>query len=353
MKIKNKKLLIGSIFIVVCLVIGGCYVAYKKVFYKDPKPNVSSNQTKKSNPETIVKTPEAPKYYAPFTGEEISQEVSKNAAFFAIIENSPDARPQSGLYAADIVYETMAEGGIPRFIALFQKNSPDKIGPIRSARPYFLDITKEYNLPFAHCGYSEEARMQIENQKLMSLNEFTYGSSFYRSTDRKAPHNLYSTADNLRKLASSLNYVKPSNMSLKFDKSYWDNTSFTAANNVLIKLNYSYNTSYTFKDGLYYKSMDGKAAIDKETSTPLTAKNIVIQITDMSIQNDNLHINIRLNGSGEGYLISNGKYLKIKWHKDSTDSQTILKDEAGNQVFLNPGNIWWHIIDKYGTVTFN
>ena len=108
-----------------------------------------------------------------------------------VIENSKASRPQSGLNDADIVYETMAEGGISRFIALFQKNDAKVIGPVRSLRPYFIDISEEYNLPFAHCGGSDEALACVKSENLMSMDEMANSSSYWRDSVRKAPHNLH------------------------------------------------------------------------------------------------------------------------------------------------------------------
>ncbi|MFQ6847416.1 MAG: DUF3048 domain-containing protein, partial [Clostridium perfringens] len=86
---------------------------------------------------------------SPYTGKILESDSIDNIPFMCIIENSRAARPQSGLSEADIVYETMAEAGIPRFLAVFYENSPEVIGPVRSVRPYFLDISKEHDLPFA------------------------------------------------------------------------------------------------------------------------------------------------------------------------------------------------------------
>ena len=152
----------------------------------------------------------------------------------------------------------MAEGGTPRFIALFQSGNAEKIGPIRSARPYFLDISKEYNLPFAHCGGSEEALNEIKNKNLMSMNEMAYASTYWRDKVRKAPHNLYTSTEKLRELVKTKNYVKAPTVKLKFDKSYWDSDKLSPATNVLLKMNRLYNTSYIYRDGLYLKSMDGE-----------------------------------------------------------------------------------------------
>ena len=224
------------------------------------------------------------KYFSPYTGEEVKKEVLDNIAVLAIVENSEAARPQSGLNAADIVYETMAEGGIPRFIALFQSGDAQKIGPIRSARSYFLDISKEYNLPFAHCGGSAEALDEIKNENLMSMNEMTNASTYWRDSIRKAPHNLYTSTEKLRELVKTKNYIKAPTVKLKFDKSYWDNDKLPKATDVLLKMNKYYNTSYTYKDGLYLKSMDGKSSTNKEDKLPLAFKNIVVQITSIKIQ---------------------------------------------------------------------
>lgn len=285
-------------------------------------------------------------YYAPYTGEKIDANTFNNIPFMAIIENSKDARPQSGLSKADIVYETMAEGGIPRFIALFQKNDPNKIGPIRSARAYFLNISKEYSLPFAHCGYSDEARAMIENEKLMSLNEFFYGKYYLRDNQRKAPHNLYTSAASLRNIIQEKGNNKPNNIKFAFDKNFWTSENLNVANNIDLKLNRYYETDYSFRNGKYYKAMDGENSIDKENNIPITAINIIIQITDIKLQKDNQHLDIALVGEGTGYAFSNGKYTKIIWSKKDMTSQTILKDENGLDLKLSPGNTWWHIIDK-------
>lgn len=285
------------------------------------------------------------KYFSPYTGEEITKETYDNIPVMTIIENSNDARPQSGLNNADIIYETMAEGGIPRFIALFQKNNADKIGPIRSARPYFIDISEEYNLPFAHCGGSEDALNKIKNENLMSLNEMRYTSTYWRDTERKAPHNLYTSTTKLRSLAKTKGYISPTNVNLSFDKKYWDNQSLAAANEILLKMNRFYNTSYSFKNGFYNKSMNSVPSINKEDNSQLSFKNIVIQITSIKLQKDGSHLDIALVGEGTGYIISNGKYIKMKWYKTDLKTQTILKDESGKTIPLNPGNTWWNIVD--------
>ena len=334
--LKNKSKLLLCIIISISFIAQGCS--------KKAESTATPGQSKTTKTETSVNTPQ--KYFSPYTGEEVKKEVLDNIAVLAIVENSVSARPQSGLNAADIVYETMAEGGTPRFMALFQKGNAEKVGPIRSARAYFLDISKEYNLPFAHCGGSAEALVEIKNKNLMSMNEMTNASTYWRDNERKAPHNLYTSTKKLRELVKTKNFTSTPTVKLKFDKSYWDNDKLSKATNVLLKINNLYNTSYTYKDGLYLKSMDGKSSTNKEDKLPLTFKNIVVQITSIKTQADGSHLDIALVGKGDGYVISNGKFIKMHWTKKDAMSQTLLTDEKGNDLPLNPGKTWWNIVDK-------
>lgn len=336
MKLKIRKILALSMVI---FILSGCGKINTK---KDTDKKDVLNQ----NIEEIEET-EKPKEdtKSPYTGEVLEDKVKDNLPIMTIVENSKAARPQSGLSFADIVFETMAEGGIPRFIALFHKDTPSKIGPIRSARAYFIDISKDFNLPFAHCGGSEEALNMISSQKLMSMNEMRYGSYYYRDKARKAPHNLYTSYDKLSALAKKQGYNKEAKSNLTFDNKYFQNNELLNCNELLLKLNSSYSTNYVFKDGLYYKSMDGKEMIDDLTKKTIGVTNIVIQVTTIKLQEDGKHLTINTKGSGDGYVISNGKYIKCKWEKKDNNSQPVFKDSSGKIVPLSEGKTWWHIID--------
>lgn len=306
---------------------------------KNNPESISSNETKKQE------------FYSPYTGEKVNENTYNNQAYMAIIENSKPARPQYGINDADIVFETMAEGGIPRFLALFQKNKVDKIGPIRSMRPYFLNLTKEYNLPFAHCGGSQEALNMISNENLMSINEIKCGSYFWRDRKRKSPHNLFTSSNKLLNAIKEKNYTScNSSNKLIFQDDYWANNSFSNAHTIILNLNKYYNTKYSYKDGYYVKFMDNTPSIDKNNNKQVKTKNIVIQKTNMKLQKDNLHISINLIGEGDALVFSNGKYINARWFKKDLESKTLLKDKNGNEIPLSCGNTWWHIIDTKSKV---
>ena len=340
---KNKILLIG--LVTASIAFSSCNVGKKSV------PSVGeSKPTFNENISNFERQNQTQKFFLPYTGEETSKENVDKVAFMAIIENSTDARPQSGISKADFTFETMAEGGIPRFIALFQKNTVKEIGPIRSARSYFIDISKEFKLPFAHCGGSEDALNSIKAQNLMSLNEMTNGSYYWRDKTRKAPHNLYTSSEKLIELIKKKNYTNKENEKIKFDSEYWENDALPKANMVKLTLNRFYNTHYEFQDGRYMKYMDNVKTIDKAYNEPVAVKNVVIQKTSITLNKDKIHVDIPLVGKGEGYVISNGKYQRINWFKESLDSPTILKDLDGKEVPLSEGNTWWNIIDKNNVV---
>lgn len=330
-------------FIICCLALIGCSFPINPKEDAAPKkeelPTINTtNNTENQQRQVNVSL---------YTGEQLSKEEMTNLPFMAIIENSSLSRPQSGLSEADLVYETMAEGGIPRFLALFQKNNPQKIGPIRSIRPYFISIAQEYSLPFAHCGGSDEALDSIkDNPSIKSINEIVNSSYFWRDTKRKAPHNLYTSSDKIRKFISDKKLKSNGASFLYFDDKSWDNLTFQTATEVSLKLNRSYNTFYIYKNNKYIKSMDGKEAFDANNNTPLAFTNIVVQKTPIKLEEDKLHLDITLVGSGDGYIFSKGKVEKIKWNKKSAGSPTELLDEQGNKVPLAKGNTIWHIIDK-------
>lgn len=314
--------------------------------------DISSEQSKET--EEPESTANNENFYNYYTGEKCLEDDNGATSFMAMIENSTLSRPQSGLSDADIIYETSAEGGIPRFIALFHTNKPSVIGPIRSVRPYFIDIAKEFNLPFAHCGGSDEALKIIEkDQSLVSINEISNGSYFWRDKTRKAPHNLYTSFDNIQKYLNDKNKKINNSPFNTFNEDFYNNNQLKSVNSIDIIINNNYSTNYTYKDGYFLKFMDSKEAMDKNNNKQLAFTNIIIQKTDISLSSDKLHLNIRLSGEGEGLLLSKGKILNIKWKKTANDSKTTLYDTSNNEVPLSPGKTIWHIVDSKTIININ
>lgn len=289
-----------------------------------------------------------------YTGENVNESTNSNIPFMVMIENSVSSRPQSGLGSADVIYETSAEGGIPRFMALFHKDSSNTIGPVRSVRPYFLDLALENNLPFAHCGGSADALTSIsQDDSIMSINEISNGEYFWRDKKRESPHNLYTSSSKLLDSITDKNFLSVPKPFAEFNKDYYSNESLNSVSNLMLNLNKNYDTSYVYEDNVYKKSMDGIIALDAETNKQLSFSNVVIQKTTISLQDDNLHLDIDLIGEGEGYIFSNGKYVNVIWKKETANSKTTFYDINGDVVPLSPGKTIWHILNNDSEITFN
>ncbi|MGL5647327.1 MAG: DUF3048 domain-containing protein [Clostridium sp.] len=297
-----------------------------------------------------IEEPAKKEYLSPYTGEKITEQDLNKTPYMVIVENSTNSRPQSGLSQADIIYETSAEGGIPRFLALFHKNTPEKIGPVRSVRPYFLTLAKEHSLAFGHCGGSSDALKTIDNEdSLMSLNEMKNPSSYFRDSDRKAPHNLYTTSEHMLNLIKSKGYSEVSKDFFKFTTDSLSDIS-DKATEIHITPNNIYNTTYKFSNNKYTKYMDGELATDSNTNEPLSFSNILVQKTNIALNSDGSHLDIDIIGTGTGYLFSNGKKIDITWEKTSETTQTKFYDKSKKEIELSPGNTIINIIDTNATV---
>ena len=148
-------------------------------------------------PLKIVEVPKPTTEASNLTGLKVPIGTNKRPVTAVMIENSPDARPQSGLRDAGVVFEAVAEGGITRFLALFQDTKPDYVGPVRSARPYYVRWMLGFDANYAHAGGSGKALAMIRELNVRDIDHGANGSRFDRVSSRYAPHNLYTSIDRL------------------------------------------------------------------------------------------------------------------------------------------------------------
>lgn len=265
-----------------------------------------------------------------------------------MINNIPEAWPQSGIYAADYVYEMLVEGGITRLMAVYTtKSDIEKIGPIRSARHNFLDITMEYNAIYAHFGGSPKAFEDIGKLKIPSLNGIPLdGKMYWRDSTRKAPHNAYTSISKTLEYAQKFGFDKEIGM----DKFLFNNnqTVLTGNDAISIKIPYSIShiTSYQYDNatGLYNRFMRNVPHVDGLINKQLTAKNIIIQFAKNNTMDDENRQEIYLVGNGKGYYITDGKYISINWKKSARNEKTFYYDQFGKEILLNKGQTWIQIV---------
>ena len=304
-------------------------------------------------------TPTPTPVYAPLTGLPTDAAAAAQPVVGVMIENLyPDARPQSGLKDAGVVYEALAEGGITRFLAIFQEPAPLNIGPVRSLRPYYLDWGLEYNIPVAHAGGSEPALAAVGPLGLKDINALVYdGSYFVRTRDRVAPHNLYTTQSLLAQVVSKLGFANPPDF--KPVPRTADHPASPAPHptiNIAFSTNpYAVKYQYDAASNSYARFMGGAAHMDRNTNTQIMVKNVVVEFVPTSYgtqSNGKPETDYALIGKGNALVFEDGNATAATWSKADDHSPTTLIDAAGKPITFNRGNTWYSVVPTGNSVTY-
>lgn len=271
-----------------------------------------------------------------------------------MIDNQKDAWHHSGLNNAYMVYEIIVEGGITRMMALFKDNLPDSVGPVRSARPYYIDYALENDAIYAHFGHTIQAMDDIEGLGINDIEGLYYdGTTYWREKKFAAPHNVYTSKEKLESRIADLGY-RTTSTDKGFNYSYDDYNLESDKSAIELSLRYSdyQKTSYEYDaDAKVYKRfMGGKAHSDYLTDEQFIAKNIIVIHVQNAALNDTREVpdkgyqklfNI---GEGTGYFFTNGEYVEITWKKDSRSAKTQYFDNAGEEIKLNDGITYVQIV---------
>lgn len=297
--------------------------------------------------ENVQKDPVEMAHQYPLTGM-ATKEVSETRAVAVMVNNHPDARPQSGLQKADIVYELLAEGNVTRFLAIFQSEKPEKIGPVRSAREYYIKLAKAYDSLFIAHGYSPDAKEMLDDGYIDHLNGMQYdGSLFKRSSDRVAPHNSYITYEKIVEGAEKNNFtMKKAPEPLKFltkddvaklDGPAAKKVTVTYLNNQTFTATYEYDN----KSGKYKRFSNGIQTVDYETEEPVLLDNIFIVETAHQTIDSAGRRNIDLTSGGRAYLLQKGLLREVEWI--SQDGR-IVPSLNGAVIGFAPGKTWINVV---------
>ncbi len=294
-----------------------------------------------------------------------------------MIENSVDARPQSGLSFADVVYEAVAEGGITRFLSVFYCQDAGFVGPVRSARTYFLDFISEYGaFPlYAHVGGANtpgkaNALGQIVDygwSVYNDLNQFSIGFPTFKRDESRlgrsvaTEHTMYSTTRALWNVGKDRGLTNKDEDGNSWDESFveysFKNDAATSergtsqivdVNFWTSQPNFSVKWVYDPTTNLYMRSVGGEKHLDNNTKKQLSAKNVVILYMSEGRANDgyegNLHMLYGTKGTGDAVIFQDGKQIKGEWSKDDRESRTMLTDASGKKISFNRGVIWFQIV---------
>jgi hypothetical protein len=290
----------------------------------------------------IEKPKPAVKYYSPLTGELVSDEAAtKQEVNGVMIENSPDARPQSGIKNSGVVFEAIAEGGITRFLVLFQQEKPQLIGPVRSLRLYDIDWLDAFDAGIAHVGGSAQALAEIRNGSHKDLDQFFNSGSYWRASDRYSPHNVYTSSDRLDALNASKGYT--TSTFTGFSRTDGKPVTKPDASNINITISSSlYNSSYTYdsKTNTYARSQAGSPHLDREDGQITPSVVVALRVDETSELQDGYREVITTTGNGNATIFQNGTAIAATWHKADPKAQLSFTDAAGKDIPLVRGQTW-------------
>lgn len=339
---------IAVIISLLLIIIGFYYISSisKKTFpYLKKKKEVFES--------TAIIIDDLPKTFCPLCGVQVNEgQVFKPIA--VIIDNHNAALPHKGVNSACMVIETLAEGGITRLQAFYAHNHPKVVGPVRSARIYFVDFALSYKALLSHCGGSPEALSALFRLPI-DLDQIRFSYPYFRDRSRRAPHNLYAHFDRFFIQAKNLGYdLNPVRESFF---TFGEETPISTATVSKISVPfssaaYSVNWIYDVQSDTFIRYTKKGRYVDELTNEPPKVKNIVIIRTMMGVKDNKGRLDIKISGKGEAWFII-GQYLtKGYWQKDIGKSFKFYR-ESGDEVIFKPGMIWIEILPEISYPKFS
>ena len=333
---KNKGVRILIIVLVILIIVAGGVLAYKIV------------QDKK---ETEPVTEENNVIVAPVEEKKVQIFQGNDRPIAVMIDNHNLAWPQGGLNQAYMVYEIIVEGGETRLMALFKGVDVEKIGPVRSARHYFIDYAMENDAIYTHFGQSPQAQSDLKKYSIDDINGIAEdGTTFWRVKDKSAPHNAATSTEKLLQSAKNKKYRTTSSeesvLNYVTDEVNLEDgqgaVSVTIPHSTLQVVKYFYDE----ENKVYQRYARNREQTDWTTGEPVTTKNIIITFCDNYTLTDSENKGrqgLKNIGTFDGYYITNGKAIKIKCIKEDRQSQTKYEDLEGNEIKVNDGNTFVQI----------
>jgi hypothetical protein len=280
----------------------------------------------------------------PLTGERAATEIVRPQVYSVMVENFSEAWPLAGVEEAFLVIEAPVEAEIPRFEAFYYEGqSVEKIGPVRSARPYYLDWAEEFDALYAHCGGSPAALSLISAGETLDLNEFWNGKYFWRADDRYAPHNIYTSSELLTAAATFLAVSEPSYGLWTFkDDQPAENLGET---DLFIEDGLAYRTGWHYDSANNnYIRWQGSANTTSEDGEAVVADNVAVVYTPISVLDQIGRLELETVGQGTAMVFQDGRKIPAVWKKESADERLRFFAEDGKEISWNAGTTWIEVI---------
>jgi len=350
---KNKKIILIIVAVIILLVVIGAIFTLSK-------QDEAENETNNSIGEEQIDIPVD-------NTVDIVDINSTSRPFAVTVNNTPVAvKVQEGLNKAYLVYEIPTEGNTSRLLAFFKDVEDVKVGTIRSARHNFIDYSLESDAIYCSFGWSHYAQDDLQKNKSIDYIQGLFDKPFWRENPEKiaSEHTAYTSIAKLRDYAKSknisLNSSSASNtILLNYNTSDVDlskKEGAIVANNVDVSYSSSFNTSFKYdgENKIYNRFENGQANIDYATKEQFNAKNIIVQKVEYNVCDDNYYWNLHLEGnSGEGYFISNGYAVPIKWSKSGRNDKTKYTYLDGTEIEVSDGRTYIEVLLTSQKLTIN
>jgi len=315
-------------------------------------------ENKENEPNITADSPIENQVRSKLSGQFIDRECADHVPYAVMYSNVSDAMPQANISQADVVFEALVEGKITRMCCLFEdKTALEKIGPVRSCRTYFLLFAKEFEAIYVHFGYSEFAEKYLQNNSFHALDGMSY-CNFYRTNDRVAPHNAYTSWAGITDSVRAMHYPET------YPESYIPPFTFNNEENAVtprqgtachrVDMNFPYNMpwfEYDSEKGCYLRYQFNGAQVDQQTGEQLAFDNILIKYVEPNYY-ENGTPNYKISGTGQGYFITNGYGQKVTWVKENElFGATKYYYEDGTEIVLNPGKTYIALVESTQGIT--
>ncbi|MCL5291662.1 MAG: DUF3048 domain-containing protein [Actinobacteria bacterium] len=345
LKLTKKQIVVVTSILVVILLVAIFLVSLRSARVKKSQP------VAKKPIRLVAETPKAPEAYDRLSGLPTTTEMAARRPIAVMIENYyPDSRPQSGLDKASIIFETVAEGGITRFLAVYETGDAEVVGPIRSNREYYVSWAKSLGAVYVHIGGSPGGYDAIYSLGVDNIDAIGWSTGFWRSRERYAPHNLYSTTKNLREQAAAKGYRTAATMPGYGFKDDIPPSARPAAQSATVDFSDpAYLVKYVYQrdSNSYLRYLGGKPHVDAVTGKQLVVKNIAVMYTRIwPLYDEEKRMGVETTGGGDAVIVQDGTIIAGTWKRPSANEPVRFYDKSGQEIKFNRGQTWIEATDK-------
>jgi hypothetical protein len=326
------------------MILAGCTAEPEAAPTVTPTPT----PTRSASDFTPTPAPAPTTVTAPLRGTDMPVADAARPALSVKIDNQIDARPQFGIDRADIVFEQLVEGGLTRYVAVWHSDLPTGVGPVRSIRPMDPDIASPLGGIIAYSGGQERFVSMMQRTDLHNAVHGGKDDRFmFRTDQREAPHNVILEAADI---VGHYDELDAPSAQFRYSPSGWAPLFGRASDGVDVVFSQASERNWRWSDraDTYVRSQAGR--LDRvNDGTRITAKNVVVLEVGIDGRYGDIPKTVMV-GKGRGWVSTGGSVMKVSWHKKARESRIVLRNAAGSEVRLAPGNTWIELVPKSGSV---